>query len=605
MEVSALVSDPYATKLAGPIFDAHAGPALSEPRTGPLCVSVVCGPNEVEVSQEKLTRGDSTTRVVYEAHVKGATMSLEAIPRDLRGTYLGLSSEPFIEHLVTLGVTTLELLPVFAFTDELELTQRGLVNFWGYNPISFFAPSDRYRCRSSDLSTLDQMRSMVRSLHDAGIEVVLDVVYNHTAEGGSDGPTLSFKGIDRASYYLLEPGSGEYVNWSGTGNTFNLTSDHGLRVVMDSLRFWRSHVGVDGYRFDLGSALCQVRDGDGVRHTSGAASTFFRCLSQDPLLRDAFVVTEPWDATFDGQLIGSFGGRVGEWNGRFRDDVRRFWTGDSGAFGAFAQRISGSQELFDWGSRTVSASVNYLTSHDGMTLSDLVTYENKQNQANGWDNTDGQEDEVLATVSQGQADEIGESVEVVRRRAAVSLLASLLLSKGTPMLLYGDEFLRTQGGNNNAYCQDEPRTWTNFDPLRSIVPEIQALVQLRSSLSLFSERGWFRPRKSALDEPFDPTQDDVEFYTSAGVTFSAEEWADSRSLTLTTVTRASDNRGHVVVVALYNPSLEIVTVVLPPIAARSHFVVVFDGGLVDHVTTAQDGIPTVRVKPKGCAVLLR
>lgn len=601
---SCLVADPYARQLVGRLLNGPRGQDQLDSATGALCVGVVPTMAQIEPSRCDLSARTALSRVVYEAHVKGATQRFEMIPSDLRGTYLGVASDPFIEHLLSLGVTTLELLPIFAFADEPELTQRDLTNFWGYNPVSFFAPTDRYRCSTSELSTLDQVRLMVRNLHEAGIEVVLDVVYNHTAEGGKDGPTLSFKGIDTTSYYLTEPGTMEYVNWSGTGNTFNLTSTHGLQVVMDSLRFWRAEVGVDGYRFDLGAALCQEQDGEQVRHSAGATSTLFRCIGQDPVLRDAYVVTEPWDATLEGQLIGSFGSTVGEWNGRFRDDVRRFWSGDRRSFGAFAQRTSGSQEIFDNGARSVAASLNYLTCHDGMTLYDLLSYEVKRNQANGWENTDGQNDEVLAPILEGQANERIGSVEVLRRRAAVSMIASLVLSKGVPMLLYGDEYLRSQDGNNNAYCHDAPITWTSYDPATSIVDEIGSLVALRKRLSVFSEMGWYRPRETPRSVPFDPSQDDVEFYNAAGSTLSIEEWADSPSGTLTTVTQTSDGQGAVVLVTIYNSALDEVEVVLPSVQGCEKFVVVFDGGVCGMTPKGDGGRESLTVAGKGCAVLL-
>jgi isoamylase len=384
--------------------------------------------------------------VIYEAHVRGLTRLHPDIPEPLRGTYAGLATAPAIEHLQRLGVTAVELLPVHAFVDERRLVQQGLRNYWGYNSIGFFSPEMRY----SASGALGEFKTMVKTLHAAGIEVILDVVYNHTGEGDHHGPTLSFRGIDNSVYYRLDPlDRRHYLNYTGTGNCLNTSHPAVLALVMDSLRYWASEMHIDGFRFDLAVAL--TRD-----------SAFLAAIQQDPVLSQVKLIAEPWDLGPHGYRLGSFPAGWSEWNDQYRDTVRSWWRGDAGMVGALASRFAGSSDLFASGGRAPTASVNYVSAHDGFTLNDLVSYERKHNEANREDNRDGSDDNRSANYGvEGPTDH--PSIRAVRERQKRNLLATLLFSIGTPLLLAGDEMGRTQEGNNNAYCHDSQLSWLDWD----------------------------------------------------------------------------------------------------------------------------------------------
>jgi glycogen operon protein len=395
--------------------------------------------------------------VLYEAHVRGLTMQHPQVPAEHRGTYLGLTAPAVLEHLVALGITAVELLPVHAHDDEARLRALGLSNYWGYNTFAFFAPDPRYAtaaARTDPAATVREFKTMVRALHGAGLEVILDVVYNHTAEGPEDGPVLSWRGLDPARIYRRDPRDRRRLdNWSGCGNTLDLDDDVVRALVRDSLHYWVEEMHVDGFRFDLASAL----DRDPGRPTS-----FFSTLQHDPVLAHTKLIAEPWDATGDGYRLGAFPAGVAEWNGRYRDTVRRFWRGDAGVVPELATRLSGSQDLFGAPDRTPLDSVNFVTSHDGFTLADLVSYAEKHNEGNGEGNRDGE--------TQNFSDHAGIEgptlrADVLARRATRqrSVLATLALSAGVPMVSGGDELGRTQHGNNNAYCQDGPLSWTHWE----------------------------------------------------------------------------------------------------------------------------------------------
>ena len=392
--------------------------------------------------------------VIYEAHVKGLTALHADVPPGHRGTFLGLSAPPVLAHLRALGITAVELLPVHAHADEPALRARGLTNYWGYNTLSFFAPDPRFATsavRSDPAAAVREFKTMVRALHRAGIEVVLDVVYNHTAEGPIGGPTLSLRGLDPVRSYRRRPNDpAAYDDWTGCGNTLNVDDPIVRALVLDSLRYWVTDMHVDGFRFDLASALDR-RPSD--------ASSFFRDVQRDPILAGVKLIAEPWDATLDGYLLGGFTEGVAEWNGRYRDTVRRFWRGDAGMAPDVATRFSGSQDLFGATGRSPLHSVNFVTSHDGFTLADLVSYAEKHNEANGEQNADGESNNFSsnAGVEGASPDPTVAAARAVRQR---SLLASVVLSLGVPMISGGDEVGRTQGGNNNAYCHDSPISWT-------------------------------------------------------------------------------------------------------------------------------------------------
>jgi glycogen operon protein len=411
--------------------------------------------------------------IFYETHVKGFTKLRQDIPEHLRGTYAGLSERSVIEYIKALGVTSVELLPIHTFVDDSNLVEKGLVNYWGYNTIGFFAPDPRYA--SDRPNTLKEFKEMVARFHEAGLEIILDVVYNHTAEGNERGPTLSFKGIDNASYYRLLPDNPRYyINETGTGNTVNVNHPRVLQMVMDSLRYWVESTSVDGFRFDLGTIL--AREAEGFNNGSG----FLKACSQDPLLSSVKLIAEPWDCGLGGYQVGGFPPGWAEWNDRFRDTVRDFWR-DRAPASALTDRLCGSAQIFNRAGRKPWASVNFIAAHDGFTTNDLVTYNEKHNEANGEENKDGISDNRSWNCGvEGPTDDL--EINNLRARQIKNLLGTLLLSQGTPMLLAGDEFGRTQQGNNNCYCQDNEISWLNWDLQnkgRHLLDFVRKLTEIR------------------------------------------------------------------------------------------------------------------------------
>ncbi len=430
-----------------------------------------------------------TDSLIYEAHVRGLTMRHPGVPQGLRGTYLGLASDAVIDHMLKLGVTAVELLPVQAFIDERFVVTRGLRNYWGYNTIGFFAPEPRYMGKGG----LWEFQTMVRRLHSAGIEVILDVVYNHTGEGDQWGPTLSFRGLDNASYYRLADGGRNYVNDTGTGNTLNLTHPMVLRMVMDSLRYWVEVAHVDGFRFDLATVL--GREAQGFDPNGG----FFDAIRQDPVLSRVKLIAEPWDIGPGGYQLGAYPHPFQEWNDRFRDCVRRFWRGDVAMTRDLAARLLGSAERFDHSGRSAGSSINFLTSHDGFTLQDLVSFTVKRNWDNGEDNRDGH--------SENHSDNLGvegptnvPAVMAARALRKRNLLATLMLSQGVPMLLAGDEIGQTQGGNNNAYAQDNEISWIDWaNADQALAGFVARLAALRKAHPVLHQRRFLHARARPSD----------------------------------------------------------------------------------------------------------
>ena len=417
--------------------------------------------------------------VIYEAHVKGLTATHPDVPENLRGTYAGLAHRSVVEHLKGLGVTAVELMPVHQFVHDDVLLQRGLRNYWGYNTLGFFAPHEGYAAGSTPGGQVQEFKAMVKELHDAGIEVILDVVYNHTAEGNHLGPTLSFKGIDNPAYYrLVDDDQQYYMDYTGTGNSLNAGNPHSLQLIMDSLRYWVTEMHVDGFRFDLASALArEFYDVDRL-------ATFFELVQQDPVVSQVKLIAEPWDVGPGGYQVGGFPPQWTEWNGAYRDTVRDFWRGDHN-LGALASRLAGSADLYEHTGRRPVASINFVTAHDGFTLRDLVSYEAKHNEANGEDGRDGADDNRSWNHGvEGPSDDPG--VNEARARDQRNLLATLLLSQGVPMLLHGDELGRTQDGNNNTYAQDSAISWVDWDhvdrPLSEFVSELTRLRRAHPSL---------------------------------------------------------------------------------------------------------------------------
>ena len=449
--------------------------------------------------------------VIYELHVKGFTQRNPDVPEQLRGTYAGLGSLPVIEYLKGLGVTAVELLPIQAFVDERRLVQHGLRNYWGYNTIGFFAPEMRY----SATGTLGEFKTMVKTLHAAGLEVILDVVYNHTGEGDHTGPTLAFRGLDNSIYYRLDPSNPRrYLNFTGTGNSFNTSHRVVLGLVMDSLRYWVQEMHVDGFRFDLASTL--ARNSTQAFDRNGA---FLSAIRQDPVLSRVKLIAEPWDLGHDGYQLGNFPPGWVEWNDKYRSGVRSFWRGDAGTVGELASRLTGSSDIFQRAGRSPRSSVNFVTSHDGFTLDDLVSYERKHNEANQEGNRDGSDDNRSANYGAEGATQDA-AILAVRARQKRNLLATLLFSQGPPMLTAGDEFGRTQQGNNNAYCQDSELSWLDWE--NSDV-ELQAFV--RSLIDLRKRHPGFRRRSY-------PKPEDVIWLTPAGTPMQHDDWTRGEARTL-------------------------------------------------------------------------
>jgi glycogen operon protein len=454
--------------------------------------------------------------LIYELHVKGFTALNPFVPEHLRGTYLGLASEPAIRHLTSLGVTAVELMPVHHHTDEWHLIQRGLRNYWGYNTLAYFAPDIRYRASTSPMDAVREFKMMVRALHAAGLEVILDVVYNHTAEGNHLGPTLSLRGIDNVNYYRLQPHDRRlYEDFTGCGNTLNMRSPRVLQLIMDSLRYWVLEMHVDGFRFDLASALAREL------HSVDKLGAFFDIIHQDPVLSQVKLIAEPWDLGEGGYQVGNFPTKWTEWNGKYRDAVRRFWRGDTGVVSELATRFAGSSDLYEQSGRRPYASINFITSHDGFTLNDLVTYREKHNEANGEDNRDG-EQHNLSWNCGVEGPTTDRRVLDFRERHRRNLLATLMFSVGVPMISGGDEMGRTQGGNNNAYCQDNEISWTNWELSRAdrdLLEFTQRLIRIWKDHPVLRRRKFFQGRRIRGAEVLD-----IAWLDSSGREMTDEVW---------------------------------------------------------------------------------
>jgi isoamylase len=462
--------------------------------------------------------------IVYELNVKGFTKRHPDIPHALRGTYAGLGHPVAIDHLLRLGVTAVELLPVHQFVHDAQLVARGLRNYWGYQSVGFFAPHSEYASRSPDGGQVVEFKAMVKALHAAGLEVILDVVFNHSAEGGADGPTLSLRGVDNAAYYRLQDDRRLYVDDTGCGNTLDTHRPQALRLVMDALRYWTQEMHVDGFRFDLATAL--------GRGTNGfdPIGAFLQAVGQDPVLAGVKLIAEPWDAGADGYEVGHFPAGWSEWNGRYRDGVRDFWRGQGGTLPEFATRVAGSADLYGHGGRRPTASINIVTVHDGFTLADLVSYDAKHNEANGDDNRDGTDDNRSWNCgAEGPTDD--PAILELRARQRRNLLATLLLSEGVPMLLGGDELGRTQGGNNNAYCQDNPTSWLDWGAAGeqdALIDFVAALCRLRRGHPAFRRRQFFRGASVVAG-----SRDDVKWFRPDGEPMTAADWSASSARAVT------------------------------------------------------------------------
>jgi glycogen operon protein len=503
-----LLLDPCARALSGSVgWSDGAGPK-----------SVVVDP-AFDWGDDRPPRTPWDRTVIYECHVKGMTMLHPEVPAPLRGTYLGLCSEPILRHLGSLGVTAVELLPVHQQASEPRLADLGLTNYWGYSPIGYFAPDVRFAAGGPG-GVVGEFKTMVRRFHAAGLEVILDVVYNHTAEGGRSGPTLAFRGLDNLAYYRMDAAQPErYVDFTGCGNTLDVRRGPGLDLVLDSLRYWVVEMHVDGFRFDIAPVLGR---GD-LAFDPGAP--FFGAIRRDPVLADVKLIAEPWDLGPNGYQVGAFPPGWAEWNGKFRDGVRRFWRGDTGTVGELASRLAGSSDLYQAGDRGPLASVNFVTCHDGFTLHDLVSYEHKHNEANGEDNRDGT-DHNLSRNWGVEGPALSTQTARVRERVKRSLVATLAFSQGVPMLSHGDELGRSQHGNNNAYCHDSPLTWVHWDP----DPAGQAMLEFtRRVLAIRAATPALRRRDFFPSEP--AAARGLTWLRADGTPMIAEDWSlDSNHL---------------------------------------------------------------------------
>ncbi|MEV0900286.1 glycogen debranching protein GlgX [Actinoplanes sp. NPDC049802] len=502
--------------------------------------------------------------VIYEAHVKGMTIRHPDIPADVRGTYSGLAHPVMIKYLKNLGVTAVELMPVHQFVHDSGLIERGLTNYWGYNTIGFFAPHNGYSSFAGGGGQVQEFKAMVKALHQAGIEVILDVVYNHTAEGNHLGPTLSFRGIDNPAYYrLVEPDKQYYYDTTGTGNSLNVRHHESLRLIMDSLRYWVTEMHVDGFRFDLAAALAREF------HEVDRLAAFFDLVNQDPVVSQVKLIAEPWDVGDGGYQVGGFPPNWTEWNGKYRDSVRDFWRGEPSSLGEFASRFTGSSDLYQDDGRRPIASINFVTAHDGFTLHDLVSYNEKHNDANGEGNRDGESHNRSWNCGvEGESDDAG--VIVLRERQKRNFLATLLLSQGVPMIAHGDELGRTQRGNNNVYCQDNEIAWVDWVEARNedvLTGFVRRLLKLRADHPIFRRRRFFTGEPAG-----DSKLPDIAWLRRDGQVMTESDWNTRSGMTMTVFLNGHgiperDALGEEIVDAsfllLFNPLDEDVAFTLP------------------------------------------
>jgi glycogen operon protein len=522
-----LVVDPYAKAVARAVRwdDAVFGYRIGDPAgdlarddrdSAPFAPLAAVVDHAFEWGSDRAPRTPWHDTVIYEAHVKGLTMLHPDVPPNLRGTYAALGSPPVIEHLQQLGVTAVELLPVHHHSFDRQLVERGLTNYWGYNTLCFFAPNMRYASSPIAGEAVREFKMMVRALHAAGIEVILDVVYNHTAEGNHLGPTLSLRGIDNSAYYRLSTENPRYYqDFTGCGNTLNAQHPRVLQLIMDSLRYWVLEMHVDGFRFDLASALAREL------YQVNRLGAYLDIIHQDPVVSQVKLIAEPWDVGPGGYQVGNFPVLWTEWNGRYRDAVRRFWRGDGGAVSELATRLAGSADLYEHNGRRPYASINFITSHDGFTLHDLVSYNEKHNEANGEDNRDG-ENHNLSWNSGVEGPTDDPAVNGLRTRQRRNFIATLFLSQGVPMLLGGDEMGRTQRGNNNAFCQDNEISWVNW----TLSDDDRALLEFtRLAIRVMKEHPVLRRRTFLRGERLRSTgEKDISWLAPSGRDMTASEW---------------------------------------------------------------------------------
>ena len=585
---SKVLIDPYARAISGRV---KWGPAMlpynlgdpdamnTDDNAGSVPRSIVIDPSFDWGGDRPLRRPIHET-LIYEVHVKGFTKRMTQLPEEIRGTYAGLAHPASIDYLVSLGVTAVELLPVHQFVHDGFLRDRGLRNYWGYNSIGFFAPHDEYSSAGDSGGQVNEFKAMVKAMHAAGLEVILDVVYNHTAEGNHLGPMLSLKGFDNSAYYRSSPDDQRfYMDYTGTGNSLNMRHPHSLQLVMDSLRYWTLEMHVDGFRFDLAATLArELFDVDRL-------SAFFDIIHQDPVLNRVKLIAEPWDIGEGGYQVGNFPVLWCEWNGKYRDTARDYWRSEASTLGEFAARLTGSADLYQDDGRKPSASINFLTAHDGFTLRDLVSYNEKHNEANGEENRDGEShNRSWNQGAEGPTDD--PEINARRARQQRNLLTTLLLSQGVPMLLGGDEIGRTQQGNNNAYCQDNEISWFDWEHAdQQLLDFTRRLIQLRRDHPTFRRRGWFKGRPIHGDGA-----SDIVWMQPHAAAMTEQDWTEWFAKSFMVFLNgdamvARDEHGQPVhddsFLVMFNAHTEPVTFTLPGPPLGERWTLVFDTALDD------------------------
>jgi len=589
-----LLLDPYAKAIDGQIdgdpslfsYDFDDPTRLNTEDSAPhTMVSVVVNPF-FDWGHDRPPNHGYAESVIYEAHVKGLTQRHPGVPGELRGTYAAIGHPAIVDHLTDLGVTAIELLPVHQFVNDPHLLEKGLSNYWGYNTIGFFAPHNGYSRAPNPGQQVQEFKQMVKSLHAADIEVILDVVYNHTAEGNHMGPTLCFRGIDNASYYrLVDDDPAHYFDTTGTGNSLLMRHPHVLQLLMDSLRYWVTEMHVDGFRFDLAATLARQF------HEVDRLSAFFDLVQQDPVVSQVKLIAEPWDVGEGGYQVGGFPPLWTEWNGKYRDTVRDFWRGEPATLAEFASRLSGSSDLYEHTARKPIASINFVTAHDGFTLADLVSYDEKHNEANGEGNADGESHNRSWNCGvEGPTDD--EQVNALRRRQQRNFLATLLLSQGVPMISHGDELGRTQRGNNNVYCQDNELAWVDWDldeHREALLEFTRALVHLRRDHPVLRRRRFFA---GSPDHGGESELGDIAWFGAGGEHMTSGDWQESHVKAVQVFLNGEaitepDPRGQPIVddsfLVLYNAAPNTVEFTLPPAEFGAAWSCVLD---TDHTLSA-------------------
>jgi isoamylase len=610
-----LLLDPYAKAVEGQVdwnqavfpyrFEAPEG-SFNEDDSAPFVPRCVVINPFFDWGNDKPLGRPLHETIIYEVHVKGFTARNPDIPEEIRGTYAGLSHPAAVEYLAGLGITAVELLPVHQFIHDAHLMERGLRNYWGYNSIGYFAPHNEYAGQRQPGRQVQEFKQMVKSLHEAGLEVILDVVYNHTAEGNHLGPMLAFKGIDNAAYYrLMEDDRRYYMDYTGTGNSMNMRHPHVLQLIMDSLRYWVLDMHVDGFRFDLASTLAREL------HEVDKLSSFFDLVQQDPVVSQVKLIAEPWDVGEGGYQVGNFPPLWSEWNGKYRDCVRDFWRGEDRNPAEFAYRFTGSSDLYESTTRRPNASINFITAHDGFTLNDLVSYNEKHNEANGEENRDGESHN--RSWNCGEEGPTGNpEVLALRNKQKRDFLVTLFLSQGIPMLLGGDEMGRTQQGNNNSYCQDNEISWFDWENAdQALLDFCRDLIRFRSDHPVFMRRGWFLGRAihgSGVE--------DIGWFTPDGIEMAEEDWGEGFAKSMAVFLNGQaiaypDSHGEKILddsfLLLFNAHYEPIPFTLPGPEWGKQWIRILDtnqGGFVDDEKeyAAQEEVP---VESRSLVLLMR